>query len=82
MVFLGVLGAEQALFAPEEAISGVLVAAHVENCWGHQQLLSNEAACCRDRLMGAGLEIEGGDMRQHPLACEPATANPLALFGH
>ena len=82
MIFFGVLGTEEALFAPEEAIGGVLVAAHIQDCRRHQSLLSNEPAGSRHRLVVAGFEIERGDMGQNPLTGETAAADALALLRH
>jgi hypothetical protein len=82
VVLLGVLGAEQALFAPEEAIGGVFVAADVEDRRRHQLGLGDVAPGCGHGLMGSGFEIEGGHMGQNPLAGQTTAADPLALLGH
>ena len=47
-----------------------------------RKLLGDVTTGGGDLFMGAGLQIKGGNVRQHPLTCEPATADPLALLRH
>ena len=82
MIFFGVLSTEEPLFAPEEAIGGVLVTAHIQDCRGDQGLLSDESTGSRHRLVVAGFKIERGHMGQNPLTRETAAADALALLRH
>ena len=82
MVLLGVLGAEQPLFTPEEAIGGVLVAAHIQQCRRHDRALGNETTGRRDGLVLAGFQVVGHHVGENPLARQTAAADALALLGH
>ena len=82
VILLCVLGTEQALFTPEEAISGVLIPAHVQECWRNQTAFGDKAPRCCHGLVFAGLQMERGHMCQHTLTSKTTAANPLALLRH
>ena len=69
MIFFGVLSTEQTLLSPKETVSGVLVAADIENGRSLQLCFSDETAGCGDGLVRPGFQVEGGDMGQHALTC-------------
>ena len=82
MVLLGVLGAEQTLLAPEEAIGGVLVATHVQQRGRHDGLLGDVATGSGDGLVVAGFDVVGHHVGQNPLTRQTTATDPLALLGH
>ena len=82
MVFLGVLGTKQSFFTPEESICGVFVTAHVDQGRGHENALSDVATSRCYRLVFTSFEMVSRHMRQHTLASEATTTNPLTFFGH
>jgi hypothetical protein len=82
MVLLGVLRAEQTLFAPEEAVGGVLIPAHIDQSRWHQVGLGDVATGCCHRFVFAGIKVVGSNVGQNSLTSQTATADALALFRH
>ena len=81
-ILLGVLGAEQSFFAPEEAIGGVFIAPHIEQSRRHQTGLSDIPTGGCNGFVLAGFQVMGGHMGEHSLTRQTTAADALTLFGH